>query len=234
MKEKRIIPENNRITRGYELHSYFDNHKEARNMFLTLNKPLFWIYNKWKAYWLLINSLECKRRLKHYGKDIKMMEAPNISMPENVSIGDNCYIGHKMFWASEGGIEIGNNCDLSDEMILYSWEHDFKSDMLPFNRNKLCGKITIGNNVWIGRRVWVRGGVKIGDGAVIGMGAVVTHDVPERAIFVGNPAKIVGYRDQKMYEKAVRENKILDLWQTCINIVPEKYSLYVHNETEET
>ena len=37
-------------------------------------------------------------------------------------------------------------------------------------------------------------GVKIKRGAVIGAGSVVIKDVPENAIVVGNPAKIVKYR----------------------------------------
>lgn len=37
-------------------------------------------------------------------------------------------------------------------------------------------------------------GVKIGNGAVIGAGSVVTKDVPDYAILVGAPAKILRYR----------------------------------------
>ena len=35
----------------------------------------------------------------------------------------------------------------------------------------------------------------IGDGAIVGAGAVVRDDVPERAIAVGVPARVVGQRD---------------------------------------
>ena len=35
-------------------------------------------------------------------------------------------------------------------------------------------------------------GVTIGANALVGAGAVVTHDVPDRAIVVGNPARVVG------------------------------------------
>jgi acetyltransferase-like isoleucine patch superfamily enzyme/glycosyltransferase involved in cell wall biosynthesis len=52
--------------------------------------------------------------------------------------------------------------------------------------------IEIGDDVFIGARAIILKGVTIGNGAVIGAGAVVVQDVPERAIVVGNPAKVVG------------------------------------------
>ena len=43
----------------------------------------------------------------------------------------------------------------------------------------------------------VIGDVIIGDNAIIGAGAVVTKDVPENAIVVGNPQKIIKYNEIK-------------------------------------
>jgi acetyltransferase-like isoleucine patch superfamily enzyme len=40
-------------------------------------------------------------------------------------------------------------------------------------------------------------GITVGNGALIGSGAVVSKDVPDQAIVVGNPAKLIGYRDRK-------------------------------------
>jgi len=52
-------------------------------------------------------------------------------------------------------------------------------------------KPTIGNHVMLHANCTVIGGVTIGDHAVIGAGAVVLHDVPENAVAVGNPARII-------------------------------------------
>lgn len=41
----------------------------------------------------------------------------------------------------------------------------------------------------------VLGGVNIGNNVTVGAGAVVVKDVPENAIVVGNPAKIIGYNN---------------------------------------
>lgn len=56
--------------------------------------------------------------------------------------------------------------------------------------------VTIGDDVWIGTRAIVMDGVTIGSHAVIGAGAVVTGDVPEYAVAVGVPAKVIKYRQR--------------------------------------
>ncbi len=52
-------------------------------------------------------------------------------------------------------------------------------------------KPIIGNNVELHANCMVIGGITIGDNAVIGAGAVVLKDVPENAVAVGNPARIL-------------------------------------------
>ncbi len=63
-------------------------------------------------------------------------------------------------------------------------------------------KVIIGNDVWIGAKAIIMGGVKIGDGAVIGAGSIVTKDIPNYAVAVGVPAKVIKYRfDNLIIEK---------------------------------
>lgn len=55
--------------------------------------------------------------------------------------------------------------------------------------------VVIEDDVWLGARVIVLPGIRIGRGAVVGAGAIVTKDVPPYAVCVGNPARIVRYRN---------------------------------------
>ena len=49
--------------------------------------------------------------------------------------------------------------------------------------------------MWIGSRAIILPGVHIGKGSIIGAGTVVVKDVPEYAIVVGNPARVVRTRN---------------------------------------
>ena len=75
--------------------------------------------------------------------------------------------------------------------ILY---HIGDNCMAMFRKIPLYPKlISIGNNVWIGSGSIILPGVSIGNNSIIGAGSVVTHDVPDYALVIGNPARIKYY-----------------------------------------
>ena len=49
--------------------------------------------------------------------------------------------------------------------------------------------------------VTVLPGVTIGENAVVGAGAVVTKDVPDNAVVVGTPAKVIKYLDADKFKE---------------------------------
>lgn len=55
----------------------------------------------------------------------------------------------------------------------------------------LCGTVHVGEGALIGAGATVIPGIKIGKWAVVGAGAVVTKDVPDYAVVVGVPSKVI-------------------------------------------
>ncbi|MCC6463353.1 MAG: NeuD/PglB/VioB family sugar acetyltransferase [Saprospiraceae bacterium] len=56
---------------------------------------------------------------------------------------------------------------------------------------RLAGMVTVGKNADIYTGAVVLPRVRIGEGAVVGAGAVVLKDVPDGAVVVGNPARLL-------------------------------------------
>nr|WP_277949180.1 CatB-related O-acetyltransferase [Aeromonas dhakensis] len=114
------------------------------------------------------------------------------SINESVKIGEfnhplDCITSHPLLYISKHDI-------LGYEGVPGIWENDDLLDLYNMSSNQ---KITIGNDVWIGANAIILPGVTIGDGAVVGAGAVVTRDVPDYAIVVGVPAKVIRQRFNK-------------------------------------
>jgi sugar O-acyltransferase (sialic acid O-acetyltransferase NeuD family) len=81
------------------------------------------------------------------------------------------------------GASIDHDCQLSDFVHISP-------------KAVICGNVNIGEGTHIGAGATVIQGIKIGQWAVIGAGAVVIRDVPDDAVVVGNPAKIVRVKKQ--------------------------------------
>ncbi|MDE5562493.1 MAG: sugar O-acetyltransferase [Clostridiales bacterium] len=107
---------------------------------------------------------------------------------QNITIGKNVFINSGCCFQDQGGIQIGDNVLIGQQVVIATLNHD----LIPSKRaNMLPAPVKIGNGVWIGAHATILAGVTIGDGAVIAAGAVVTKDVPAFTVVGGVPAKII-------------------------------------------
>lgn len=107
---------------------------------------------------------------------------------QNIQVGKNVFINSGCCFQDQGGIEIGDNVFIGQQVVIATINHD----LIPQKRaNMLLAPVKIGNDVWIGAHATILSGVTIGNGAVIAAGAVVTKDVPENTVVGGVPAKII-------------------------------------------
>jgi len=134
-----------------------------------------------------------------------------IYSPELLNLGVNIHIGKHTEIQAAGGVTIGNNVVISFSCVLWSVEHNYEGEQLPYDQLRIRRPITIKDNVWIGRNSLICSGVTINEGAIIAMGSVVTKDVPACAIVGGNPAKVLKFRDKKRYQN--NKNNASSLWQ---------------------
>ena len=134
-----------------------------------------------------------------FGQNLRSQIIFSIESPKTLQIGDNVGIGQGSTFFCGNGIIIGNNVMIANYVGLFSNDHEHKDLTIPMKDQGMRQEktpIIIGDDVWLGYGVIVLKNVKIGRGAIIGAGSVVTKDIPPFAIAVGNPAKIVKYRNE--------------------------------------
>lgn len=156
---------------------------------------------KWTAYKYEATAKQQKRRIDAYRR--------------RYDIGDNCFIGHDVLIERHhhlwGTIKIGNNCLLAKHVYIdYSGyiiiENGVKiaqgvviethhRDMDAYIQGKdvnIPTQLRICENAYIGTNAIILDSCNyIGRNVRIGAGAVVTKDIPDNAVAVGIPAKVV-------------------------------------------
>ena len=111
---------------------------------------------------------------------------PLISLGSDFYMNSGCHL--------LGDISFGDHVMVGPKTVIWGRDHGMDIEIPMKHQHHFSSPIVIGDDVWISANVTILKGVKIGNGAVIGAGAVVIKDVPEYAIAVGNPARVVKYR----------------------------------------
>ena len=113
---------------------------------------------------------------------------------DRIKIGKNVIINANMLAMARGGITIEDDVQIAANVQLLTNNHD------PYERQILpCRPILIKKGAWIGAGATVLPGICIGAHAIVGAASVVTKDVPDFAVVVGNPARVVKMLDAERF-----------------------------------
>jgi len=141
---------------------------------------------------------------------------------KKISLGDNIWIGHYCLVDGTGGVTLGEGVQLSSHTVVYSHSSQDAIRLLgkhfiefqDVNRPGYKLKpVSVGDYTFVGTSSVILPGSTIGKGCIIGAGSVINGIIPDYAIAVGNPAKIVGdtrERDKTRFAGMIDPEKYYD------------------------
>ncbi len=111
-----------------------------------------------------------------------------ICIPYNTEIGPGLYIGHFGGIVISSQARLGKNCNINHDVTVgtaYGGRHP--------------GTPVIKDGVYIGPGARIIGGVTIGSNVAVGANCVVTESVPDNAIVIGVPGRIISFKGAGAY-----------------------------------
>jgi serine O-acetyltransferase len=114
--------------------------------------------------------------------------AYGIQIPASTEIGAGLHIGHPGTIVVHPRSRIGRNCNISQGVTLGQ-----------ANRGPRKGHPTVGDGVYIGPGAKLVGAVRVGNNVAIGANCVVTGDVPDNAVIVGVPGRVISFAGAEDY-----------------------------------
>jgi serine O-acetyltransferase len=112
----------------------------------------------------------------------------NVDITYDTKIGAGLYMPHLTGIVISHEAVIGRNCNISQNVTI----GDLK-------RGERKGSPVIGNNVYIAPGAVVVGKIKIGKNAAIGANCVVNKDLPDNAVAVGVPSRVISLKGSLDY-----------------------------------
>lgn len=113
---------------------------------------------------------------------------PSVQCSQSATIGAGSVLIHGAI--IQAYVKIGNHCIINTGA---SVDHDCViDDYVHISPHAtLCGNVTVGEGSHIGAGATVIQGIKIGRWVTVGAGTVIIRDVPDYAVIVGNPGRII-------------------------------------------
>ena len=104
------------------------------------------------AFWLLCNE-HAKSKFSHCGNGVRIYGRFSVSAPDKLHIGDNVHINSGAFFRTEGGLRIDDNVHIARNLLVYTINHNYQGESLPYDNTVVAKPVHIEKNVWIGAHV---------------------------------------------------------------------------------
>ncbi|MFI3302526.1 MAG: WcaF family extracellular polysaccharide biosynthesis acetyltransferase [Rikenellaceae bacterium] len=118
------------------------------------------------------------------GRGIVLKNRVNIKFPWKLTVGDNVWLGERVWIDNLDFVAIGNDVCISQGAMLLTGNHDYTIPEFYY-RN---APITLEDGVWIGAQAVVCPGVRAHSHSILAVGSVATKPLEAYGIYQGNPS----------------------------------------------
>lgn len=114
-----------------------------------------------------------------------------------IEIGSGTSIAGSCVFSAASRIRLGRSVLLARNVYIADHMHAYEDVGVPVLDQGVTriAPVEIGDGAWLGQNVVIAPGVRVGRGAVVGANSVVRDDVPDFAVAVGAPARVVRQLD---------------------------------------
>lgn len=168
---------------------------------ILIGKVLYFIQSIQRKYIHVFLQEKYYLKIKKIGGCVRFNGMSSISGFDNFEIGNNVHIGDNAHIKAEGGLYIGDNTHISRNLILYTVNHNYHGELLPYDDTEVEKKVIIEQNVWIGMNVTILPGTHIEEGCIIGAGAVISGKISKLSICGASLAQVIKNRDKDHYHR---------------------------------
>ena len=184
--------------------NYIDNMKltEAEGKSKIRDEQLLFEFNHAKPFTKEFYRILDELFYHQIGEGSTVSTQLTVVAPQNVRIGKSVYVMNGVLLMASGGIIIEDYALVAAHAKIISNDHD------PYYRPALtCKPVIIKEGAWIGAGAAIMKGVTVGKYAIIGSNSVVTKDIPDYAVAVGVPAKVIKYLDPNKFSNKEKSLK---------------------------
>ena len=143
----------------------------------------------------LVTSYPLKARVlrlfgAQVGDGVVIKPGVHIKYPWRLSVGDNAWIGERVWIDDLVDVRIGANACVSQGAYLCTGNHDWSDRRMGL----VAEPIVVGDEAWVGAFAKIGPGVTVGRLSVVTIGSVLVKDALPGGIYSGNPATRAGER----------------------------------------
>jgi acetyltransferase EpsM len=178
------------LSDGSKIYTFIDSNKTGDYLNIQLNKNLSNLDFQYKSIIAIGDNTVRKKISLSLQTRFGTIKHSSALVSDSVLVGEGSMVLHQtvvQIGSSVGKhVIINTKASIDHDCIIENFVHIAPGSVL-------CGNVKVGEGTLIGAGSTIMPNIKIGKWCTIGAGSVIIKDIPDYAVVVGNPGRIIKY-----------------------------------------